>query len=100
MYTFAILLTTLFSGTSHSCSLDQSTLTNQQKKQLIITKWDCLNYGGEWQPSYINFDNTLKSMILIFVVQTGERFAEIYTAMINSVAIDYEPQMPATPNYF
>ena len=38
-------------------------------------------------------------MILIFVVQTGERFAEIFVAMTNAVAIDHEPQMPAEPNY-
>ena len=31
-------------------------------------------------------------MILIFIIQTGERFGEIYSAMINSVGVDYQPQ--------
>ena len=89
MYTFAILMTTLFSGKSDSCSLSHSNLSKTQREFLIKTKWDCLNYGGEWQSSYINFDNSFRSMILIFVIQTGERFGEIYSAMINAVAIDY-----------
>ena len=38
-------------------------------------------------------------MILIFVIQTGERFGEIYMAMINAVAIDYQPTAPVNLNY-
>ena len=57
-----------------------------------MSKWDCLNYGGEWQSPYINFDNTFQSMIMIFVIQSGERFAEIYMAMIYSVGVDMQPQ--------
>lgn len=69
MYTFAILLTTLFSGKSHHCLFDHLAMTIDQKQELIRNKWDCLNYGGEWQAKYgINFDNTFQSMIMIFVI--------------------------------
>ena len=31
-------------------------------------------------------------MIMIFVIQSGERFAEIYMTMIYSVGVDMQPQ--------
>ena len=87
MYTFAILLTTLFSGKNHTCVSDHLSLSSAE--DLIKNKWDCINYGGEWEPTYaINFDNTLQSMIMIFIIQTGERFEEIYVGMISAVGID------------
>lgn len=71
MYIFAIMLTTIFSGTSMSCYLEQAQLSSLQKEKLIKTKWDCLNYGGEWQNDEVHFDNMLQSLVLIFIMQSG-----------------------------
>ena len=71
MYIFAIMLTTIFSGTSMSCNLEQVQLSSLQKEKLIKTKWDCLNYGGEWLNDYVHFDNLLQSLVLIFIMQSG-----------------------------
>lgn len=71
MYIFAIMLTTIFSGTSKSCYLEQAQLSSLQKEKLIKTKWDCLNYGGEWQNDDVHFDNLLQSLVLIFIMQSG-----------------------------
>ena len=68
MYIFAIMLTTIFSGTSMSCVLEQASLSALQQQELIKTKWDCLNYGGEWQNDYVHFDNVLQSLALIFII--------------------------------
>ena len=87
MYTFAILLTTLFSGKNHTCVSDHLSLSSTE--DLIKNKWDCINYGGEWEPTYaINFDNTLQSMLLIYIIQSGERYEDIYLTMIDANGFD------------
>ena len=91
MYTFAILLTTLFSGKSHSCVSDHLGLSTEQQDELITDKWDCLNYGGEWEAGSINFDSTPHSMLMIFIMQSNERMEDIYLTMIDAVGIDLVP---------
>ena len=48
MYTFAILFTQVFSGSGFSCTMDHVSLSELQKLEVIKTKHDCINYGGEW----------------------------------------------------
>jgi len=36
--------------------------------QFIQTKWDCLNYGGEWINSDLNFDTTTTSIITLITI--------------------------------
>lgn len=99
MYTFAILLTTLFSGMAHHCKFDHLPLSVSQKDELIVTKFDCINYGGEWEPNEaLNFDNTLHSMLLIFILQSGNRMEDIYLTMIDAVGVDMQPERHV--NYF
>ena len=99
MYTFAILLTTLFSGQAHHCMFDHLPLSITQKEELIKSKWDCINYGGEWTHNMaLNFDNTLHSMLMIFILQSGNRMEDIYLTMIDAVGVDLQPQREV--NYF
>ena len=99
MYTFAILLTTLFSGMAHHCKFDHLPLSISQKEELIVTKFDCINYGGEWEPNEaLNFDNTLHSMLLIFILQSGNRMEDFYLTMIDAVGVDMQPVRHV--NYF
>lgn len=60
LFMLAILMTTLFSGTLFSCELPESmaTFSLAQQEELIQTKWDCLNLGGEWVRPDMNFDTT------------------------------------------
>ena len=37
-----------------------------QDETVVDTKWDCLNYGGEWVNQDINFDNTINSIMAMF----------------------------------
>ena len=48
VFMFAVLETYLFSGKFNYCYTEHLKLHIRQEKQLIKTKWDCLNYGGEW----------------------------------------------------
>ena len=59
----AILCTTLLAGKFYYCDtghlgLDYEYL-NEGEVSLIKTKFDCLNYGGEWVNPDLNFDDTL-----------------------------------------
>ncbi len=38
----------------------------------IHTKFDCLDYGGDWINSDFHFDNILYSMFNLFVIATSE----------------------------
>lgn len=50
LFLFAILHMTLLGGTFWYCSTTHlsNVLTNHQVDTLIDSKWDCINYGGEW----------------------------------------------------
>ena len=92
-YFFAILMTTLFSGKLHKCELEHiSGLSRLQKLDLVQTKWDCLNYGGEWLNSDHNFDNTVQSMVVIFIVQSTKRLAAIMCGINYSTGLDTQPE--------
>lgn len=38
---------------------------------IIITKWDCLNNGGEWVNNNLNFDNVFNAMMLLYSISTS-----------------------------
>jgi len=68
VFLFAILQTTLFSGTFYSCNTDHLNLSIQQKLSSIETMWDCLNYGGEWLQPDLNFDSTQNSLLTLVTI--------------------------------
>jgi hypothetical protein len=63
----SILMTTLLSGKFYRCDLRHTRLSPRQQLHLISTHWDCINYGGEWVTPEMNFDNTLRSMLTLFI---------------------------------
>lgn len=67
MFMISILLTTLLSGKLFSCDMEHTNLGDRQKSELILTKWDCLNYGGEWVAPHMNFDDTMQGMLTLFI---------------------------------
>ena len=50
------------------CHMDDVPLSYRQKEAFIKTKWDCLNYGGEWINPDLHFDTTLDSMLTILTI--------------------------------
>ena len=72
---FGIFGTNYFKGTFYYCVTDNiSSFTNVSD---LITKWDCLNSGGEWINSIINFDNILFSMMSLFILSSTEGWTDI-----------------------
>ena len=61
--------------------------------QAIETKWDCYNYGGEWVNADFNFDNVLKSMLVLFAIQTKEGwFNPVMWSQTDITQVDYQPR--------
>ena len=57
----------------------------------VITKWDCMNYGGDWITPYPNFDTIKSGFILFFEMMTTEDwFKYMYFAM-DATDINYQP---------
>jgi len=67
-FLLAILGTTLFGGKFYYCDTAYSALSASEQGELIKTKWDCYNYGGEWSNPDLHFDNTLYSMLTLITI--------------------------------
>lgn len=64
-----ILGTTLFCGKFYSCTMPGTTsLLPEEQLALIITKNDCLNYGGEWENKDLHFDTATTSIMTLFTI--------------------------------
>ena len=49
MLLFAIIGMSIFKGRFEYCNNEHVPgLTSQQMTELIVDKYDCINYGGEW----------------------------------------------------
>lgn len=64
-------------------------------KNGIVEKWDCINYGGEWQNPYLHFDDTLWSLLTLFTIQTTEGWIGVMWTSTDAVGVDLQP----IPNY-
>jgi hypothetical protein len=68
IFLMAILGTTLFAGKFYRCHTEAMGLEPKFVRDNIHSKWDCLNYGGEWVNPDLNFDTTGSSLLTLFTV--------------------------------
>ena len=54
---FAIVGITIFKGHFEGCKTEQISLSKEQIIKLIQDEYSCLNYGGEWETYFKNFNN-------------------------------------------
>jgi len=99
MFMISILLTSLLSGKMFHCNLEHTGLQFEQKQELVADKWDCLNYGGLWEEATLNFDNTLRGMLTLFIFQTREGWVGLMDDSIDAVGIDQAGVRGSSP-YF
>jgi hypothetical protein len=45
--------------------------------QIIIDKWDCFDYGGDWVNADTTFDNIIKAISTMFQLSTTEGWINI-----------------------
>ena len=82
---FGILGTNFYKGRFFYCydnNIDYYTRTK------IFTKWECLDYGGEWINRDNNFDNVANSMVTLFNLISSEGWTDVMWTGTDSVDID------------
>ena len=92
---FAIMGVKFFKGKFNYCAdLDNIFHDNSSSTYymtLIIDKYDCENYGGNWIPRDSNFDNTVNAMSTLFQMTTTEGWVEVMFDGIDSTGIGLQP---------
>ncbi len=88
-FLFAIFGTTFFKGRFYHCLKDN--ISEFYPIDKIVTKWDCLNGGGDWINQILNFDNVYKSMASLFVLSSTEGWGDIMWQGIDAVDFDFDP---------
>lgn len=89
IFLLAILGTTLLKGMFYRCNTDGLELTYQDKLDLIVTKRDCLNYGGVWVNPDLNFDSTPTSFITFFTVMSTEGWIDVMWDSVDAVNVGF-----------
>jgi Ion transport protein len=59
-----------FKGQFSYCVLDQTGWPEVNQQGTLFYKWDCLNFGGEWDARKYKFDNIVESMMTLFQMST------------------------------
>ena len=95
IFIIAIVQTNLLSGTFYRCYTDHLSLSSLQVKKLIKTKWQCLDYGGEWIAPDLNFDTLGQSFITLSSIATTEGWIQVLWNSVDAVGVDQTPE----PNY-
>jgi len=80
---FGIFCVTFFKGKFYYCYSPMSELETQ-------TKWDCLNAGGEWLNTHLNFDNVFKAVETLFVMSSVSWIKTMWAA-VDSRGVDIQP---------
>ena len=57
----------------------------------IVTKWDCLNVGGEWMKKDFSFDNIIVATKTLFQMSTTSGWWDVMFTAVAATDIDYEP---------
>ena len=57
----------------------------------IVTKWDCLNSGGEWSKREASFDNILYAIKTLFQMSSTSGWTDVMFTAVAATDIDYEP---------
>ena len=83
---FALILVKLYKDDFYYCTNYESTVT-------IVTKNDCLSWGGDWIQRDINTANLFNSTLLLFLVATTEGWITLMTNMMNLTGVDKEPYL-------
>ena len=68
VFLFAILQTTILSGSFYRCSTDHLSLSMKQQLAYITKMEDCYNYGGEWVVPDLNFNTVFQSMLTLVTI--------------------------------
>ena len=64
-----------------------------------MTKWDCMDYGGEWINKEGNFDNVINAMLTMFGMMSTEGWLEVMWDAVDSTEIHQVPRRNNKPAF-
>jgi voltage-gated cation channel len=69
---YGIIGVNYFKGTFFSCEFGKNISLEMiyNSQELVNTKYDCLNQGGEWINADQNFDNVFEAISTLFQIST------------------------------
>ncbi|KAL4496080.1 hypothetical protein ABPG72_015502 [Tetrahymena utriculariae] len=82
------LTTKLLKGSMHNCFLENEGDGENIGLPEIVTKYDCLDLGGDWIDSQYNFNNIINSLQILFMVQSSEGWIHIMFSVYDSTSPD------------
>ena len=65
----------------------------------IGTKWDCIDYGGEWLNKPGNFDSVSDAMLTLFGMSSTEGWLEVMWDSVDSTEIHQVPKRNNNPGF-
>jgi len=70
LFIFSIFSMKYLKGIMYEC--DNLTMEEKNIEQLIQTKFDCFDYGGNWINHDLNYDNIINAFVSLFQIVSGE----------------------------
>lgn len=81
---FGIQAVGLLKGTFYYCEYEN---VPEYSQNSIKTKWDCLDYGGDWVNIEGNFDNVANAIVTLFGASSTEGWLEVMWSAVDSTNI-------------
>jgi len=88
VFIYAIVGISFFKGQFFRCSLHD---------KAILTKQDCLDWGGTWYLRERNFDNIYSAILVLFEIITTEGWLNVMYDGVDSVGVDMQPKKNNSP---
>ena len=93
---FGIQSVGLFKGRLFYC--DSATVP-EYAREAIKTKWDCIDYGGEWVNHEGNFDDVITAMTTLFGMMSTEGWLNVMWNTVDATELYQVPKRNSSPAY-
>lgn len=71
-FVWGIFGVSFFKGLYYTCEQSQLDPTQFLNMDNLVTKWDCINYGGEWLKLRNTFDNVFYAGFSLYIISTTQ----------------------------
>ena len=93
---FGIQAVSLLKGKLHYCDVRN---VPEYVIDVIKTKWDCIDYGGEWLNKEGNFDDVRSAMTTMFGMMTTEGWLHVMWNAVDATEIHQVPMRDNSPEF-
>ena len=98
-FIFAIIGVNFMKGLMYYCETSAISNLTGFNDSFLDTKWDCLNYGGDWMPHDGLFDDVKKSLVLVFTMSQSFSWSIVMYQSTWIRDLDLVPRYYSTPYY-